>query len=86
MKYIDAMSREKLTTLHERRSVLYNRFFLSNMISPSHKLNTLVPPKNLFTYNLSAACALLESKCRTERFANSFAPAAARAYNIIKKS
>ena len=56
------------------------------MISPSNKSNALVPPKNLFTYNLSAACALLESKCRTERFANSFAPAAARAYNIIKKS
>ena len=27
MKYIDAMSRAKLTTLHEQRSVLCNRFF-----------------------------------------------------------
>ena len=26
MKYIDAMSRAKLTTLHERRSILRNRF------------------------------------------------------------
>ena len=34
MKYVDAMSRTMLTTLHERRSVLCNRFF-SNMISPS---------------------------------------------------
>ena len=56
------------------------------MISPSHQLNALVPPKTLFTYNLRAHAALLESKCRTERFANSFAPAAARAYNIINKS
>ena len=79
------MSRIKLTTLHERRSVLCNRFF-SNMISPSHKLNGLVPPKKLFTYNLIGHTALLEPKCRTERFSNSFDPAATRAYNIIKKS
>ena len=58
MKYIDAMSRAKLTTLHERRSVLCNRFFFSNMISSSHKLNTLVPPKKLFTYNLRAPMPL----------------------------
>ena len=56
------------------------------MISPSHKLNALVPPKNFFTYNLRAHAALLEPKCRTERFSNSFDPAATRAYNIIKKS
>ena len=85
MKYIDAMSRAKLTTLPERRSVLFNRFF-SNMIFPSHKLNALVPPKNVFTYNLRAHAALLEPKYRAERFSNSFVPAATRAYNIIKKS
>ena len=85
MKYIDAMSRIKLMSLHERRSVLCNRLF-SNMISPSHKLNGLVPPKTLFTYNLSGHTALLEPKCRTERFSNSFVPAATRAYNIIKNS
>ena len=58
------------------------------MISPSHKLNALVPPKNLFTYNLRAHAALLEPKCRTERgFSNSFVPAVVtRAYKIIKKS
>ena len=49
MKYIDAISRAKLTTPHERRYVLCNRFFFSNMISPSHQLNALVPPK-IFIY------------------------------------
>ena len=61
-------------------------FFFSNMISPSNKSNALVPPKTLFTYNLRAHAVLLEPKCRTERFSNSFVPAATRAYNIIKKS
>ena len=56
------------------------------MIIPSHKLNGLAPPKKLFTYNLRAHAALLEPKCRTERFSNSFVPAVTRAYNIIKKS
>ena len=56
------------------------------MISPSHKLNALVPPKNFFTYNLRAHAAVLKSKCWTEHFSNSFVPAATRAYNIIKKS
>ena len=58
------------------------------MISPSHKLNGLVPPKKVFTYNLRAHAALLEPcpKCRTERFSNSFVPGATHAYNIIKKS
>lgn len=83
LKYIDSMSRAKLTTLHERRSVLCNRFF-SNMISPSHKLNALVPPRNVLTYNLRTHATLLEPKCRTDRFSNSFVPAATRVYNIQK--
>ncbi len=51
------------------------------MLEPTHKLNALVPPKSLQTYNLRSYPTLLVPKCRTERFSNSFIPAASRAYN-----
>ena len=38
-------------TLYERRTVLCKRLF-SKMLEPTHKLNALVPPKNLQTYDL----------------------------------
>ena len=67
-------------TLYERRTVLCKRLF-SEMLEPTHKLNALVPPKNLQTYDLRSYSNLLVPRCRTERFSNSFIPAASRAYN-----
>jgi hypothetical protein len=66
-------------TLYERRSA---SFASAKMLEPTHKLNALVPPKNLQTYDLRSAYSnLLVPRCRTERFSNSFIPAASRAYN-----
>jgi hypothetical protein len=54
---------------------------MAAMLEPTHKLNALVPPKNLQTYDLRSYSNLLVPRCRTERFSNSFIPAASRAYN-----
>jgi hypothetical protein len=49
-----------LMTLYERRTVLCKRLF-SKMLEPTHKLNALVPPKNLQTYDLRSYSNLLIS-------------------------
>jgi hypothetical protein len=67
-------------TLYERRTVLCKGHFWK-MLDPTHKLNALIPPKNLQTYDLRSYSNLLVHRCRTERFSNSFIPAASRAYN-----
>ena len=59
--------------------VLCKRLF-SKMLEPTHKLDALVPPKN-FKLGLRSYSNLLVPRCRTERFSNSFIPAAPRAYN-----
>ena len=78
--YAECLLTANLMTLYERRTVLCKRLF-SKMLEPTHKLNALVPPKSLQTYNLRSYPTLLVPKCRTERFSNSFIPAASRAYN-----
>ena len=45
-------------TLYERRTVLCKRLF-SKMLEPTHKLNFLLPPKNLQTYDLRSYPNLL---------------------------
>jgi hypothetical protein len=45
-------------TLYERRAVLCKRLF-SKMLEPTHKLNALVPPKNLQSYDLRSYSNLL---------------------------
>ncbi len=78
--YAECLLTANLMTLYDRRTVLCKRLF-SKMLEPTHKLNALVPPKSLQTYNLRSYPTLLVPKCRTERFSNSFIPAASRAYN-----
>ena len=70
----------KLNDFYKRRTVLCKRLF-SKMLEPTRELNALVPPKNLQTYDLRSYSNLLVPRCRTERFSNSFIPAASRAYN-----
>ncbi len=49
--------------------------------SATHKMNALVPPKNLKTYDLRSYPNLLVPGRRTERFSNSFIPTVSCAYN-----
>jgi hypothetical protein len=78
--YAECLLKANLMTLYERRTVLCKHLF-SKMLEPTHKLNALVPPKNLQTYDLRSYSNLLVPRCRTERFSNSFIPAASCAYN-----
>jgi hypothetical protein len=80
--YAECLLKANLMILYERRTVLCKRVF-SKMLEPTHKLNALglVPPKILQTYDLRSYSNLLVPRCRTERFSNSFIPAASRAYN-----
>ncbi len=63
--YAECLLTANLMTLYERRTVLCKRLF-SKMLEPTHKLNALVPPKNLQTYDLRSYPNLLVPRCRTE--------------------
>jgi hypothetical protein len=65
--YAECLLKANLMTLYERRTFLCNPLF-SKMLEPTHKLNALVPPKNLQTYDLRSYSNLLVPRCRTERF------------------
>ena len=56
--YAECLLKANLMTLYERRTVLCKRLF-SKMLEPTHKLNALVPPKNLQTYDLRSYSNLL---------------------------
>jgi hypothetical protein len=58
--YAECLLKANLMTLYERRTVLCKRLF-SKMLEPTHKLNALVPPKNLQTYDLRSYSNLLIS-------------------------
>ena len=77
----DAMYAAKVSSLDVRCSALGARLF-RNMTSPSHKINTLVPPRRTSGYNLRCARSFEVPKCRTERYRRSFIPSAAVLYDI----
>ena len=76
-----SLSAAKVSTLDVRRSALCARLF-RNMTSPSHKINTLVPPRRTSGYNLRCARSFEVPKCRTERYRRSFIPSAVVLYDI----
>ena len=58
--YAECLLKANLMTLYERRTVLCKRLFSKMLwLEPTHKLNTLVPPKNLQTYDLRSYSNLL---------------------------
>ena len=80
INYTQAMQAAKVPTLYERRSNLCERLF-SKMLSPNHKLNSLVPTYNLNNYNLRHLRSFQIPVCRTDRFDKSFLPSAVRFYD-----
>ena len=79
INYTQAMQAAKIPILYERRSNLCERLF-SKMLSPNHKLNSLVPPYNFNNYNLRHFRFQIPV-CRTDRFYKNFLPSAARIYD-----
>ena len=80
INYTQAMQAAKIPILYERRSNLCERLF-SKMLSPNHKLNSLVPPYNFNNYNLRHLRSFQIPVCRTDRFYKSFLPSAVRFYD-----
>lgn len=63
-------------------SYLWKRFF-PDVTSPSHKLNKLVLPRRLPSYNVRSQVPFQPLKCRTNRFMNSFIPTAIHENNML---
>ena len=81
--YPQLLTLAELPPLHERREILGKKFF-NNIIKPDNCLYHLIPPRRCspVIIKLRVANVLPISKCRTERFKNSYIPYALSHYQI----
>ena len=81
--YPQLLTLAELPSLHERREILGKKFF-NNIIKPDNCLYHLIPPRRCspVIIKLRVTNVLPISKCRTERFKNSYIPYALSHYQI----
>lgn len=72
LSYSQAMITAGLTTLRERRRILCEKLFKNIVSDPTHKLHSLLPPKNLNPYNLRSNSPFSIPFSKTNRFKNCF--------------
>ena len=80
LTYDQAMLTANIPSFHVHRSTLCNHLS-QQMLDPSHKLNSLVPPHRVNVCNLCRNRPLKVPVCRTDRFHKSSVPSAATIYD-----
>ena len=83
--YSDRLSFTSLSSIHDRRYQLTKKTFNSIVANRDHRLHGLLPDVNISSYFLRNQRDFNITKCKTNRFKQSFLPACASdfEYDII---